>query len=488
MACPDENILSRFAQGLLSDAERGAVERHLDRCPACSSAIVAVARAADPLASTVQERAASMGASPQAGARIGRYEILGLLGRGGMGVVYEARDPALDRGVALKVLRPDAGLAGGSERLLREARALARLAHPHVVTVYDVGEDVADDGGRRVFVAMELVRGATLRGWQLRAPRSWEGIVETFLQAGRGLAAAHAAGVLHRDFKPENVLVGDDGRVRVSDFGLARVVSAETSPWSERAILGTYAYMAPEQRRGERRGETVGPAADQFSFCVALYEALWGTRPFGDADVGAMPAELVHPATPPASSPVAEWVFPAIAQGLALDPARRHPSMGALLARLEGGLRPGPDPHVRAHAIMQALLSVLHTAGSVFLLSLMLGESSGSEVARDPLGAAKHDVTAGIALAISVWLVLLVVSGWLPIGAIWTGINAWGLWRNRRWAVVSTLVYAIVSLPTCICTPYATYALASLWRAASKKKRDVRMAGPSGKGKVETFP
>jgi hypothetical protein len=153
--------------------------------------------------------------------------------------------------------------------------------------------------------------------------------------------------------------------------------------------------------------------------------------------------------------------------------------MDALLARLEGGLRPGPDAHVRANAILQALLSVLHTAGTVFLLWLMIGESSGSEVARDPLGAAKHDVTAGIALAISVWLVLLVISGWLPLGAVWTGINAWGLWRNRRWAVVSTVVYAIVSLPTCVCTPYATYALFSLWGKAWKKKRDLGVAGPS---------
>jgi predicted Ser/Thr protein kinase len=476
MACPDENVLSGFMQGLLSEEERAAIERHIDSCAACASAVVAVARAVDPIASTVQVRADPRPASPPIGTlttgeRIGRYEVTGVLGRGGMGIVYEARDPALDRRVALKVMRADLAVAAaGSERLVREARALARLAHPNVVAVHDVGED-----GGRLFVAMEMVRGSTLRAWQLRAPRTWQAILDAFLQAGKGLAAAHAAGILHRDFKPENALVGEDGRVRVGDFGLARVVAAETSPSSERVVLGTPAYMAPEQQRGE----AVGPAADQFSFCVALYEALWGTRPYGDANVGALKAELTHPAIPPADSPVPEWVFAVLAPGLDLDPVRRHPSMDALMTKLEHGLRPGPDPHVRANAVLQMLLCGLHVAMTAFLVWIISQPSSGSEISTDPLGAARHDVTSGIALAISVGLVLLLLSGWLPIGAIWTAVNAWGLWKGRRWALWSTVVYAIASLPTCLGTPYAVYALFSLWGRARNKKRDMPRAAPS---------
>jgi predicted Ser/Thr protein kinase len=490
MACPDENLLSGFMQGLLSGADRAAIERHLDTCSACAGAVVAVARAVDPVASTVQVRARSMGTGltaaapspvarspdgqPTAGERVGRYEVAWVLGRGGMGVVYEARDPALDRRVALKVMRADLSVAAaGSERLVREARALARLSHPNVVAVHDVGEDAG-----RLFVAMEMVRGSTLRAWQVRAPRAWHAIVEAFLQAGKGLGAAHAAGILHRDFKPENVLIGEDGRVRVGDFGLARVVAAETSPSSERVVLGTPAYMAPEQLRGE----AVGPVADQFSFCVALYEALWGARPYGDADVGALRAELTHPAEPPSDSPVPEWVFPVLAQGLHLDPARRHASMAALLDRIEQGLRPGPDGHVRANAIMQVLLCVLHVAMTTFLVWAISSDSSGSEIATDPLGAARHDLTSGIALVISVGLVLMLLSGWLPLGAVWTAVNAWGLWRGRRWALWSTIVYAVVSLPTCLGTPYAVYALFSLWgraRARRKKNRDIAYAVPS---------
>ncbi|HEY6174361.1 MAG TPA: serine/threonine-protein kinase, partial [Kofleriaceae bacterium] len=199
------------------------------------------------------------------GGRLGRYRIDDVIGAGGRGIVLAARDPELARSIALKVLRRDDAVS--QSELLIEGQAMARLRHPNVVSVYDVG--VASD---RVFIAMELVVGVTLRAWQSRA-RPWRAVVETYLAAGRGLAAAHAAAVVHADFKPDNVLVGEDGSVRVADFGLASVVRAS----GRGRIVGTPAYMAPEQHAGA----AVGPEADQFAFATALWEALAGSRPFG---------------------------------------------------------------------------------------------------------------------------------------------------------------------------------------------------------------
>jgi hypothetical protein len=491
MNCPDENLLSSFMQGLLHEPQRSAVEQHLDRCASCASAVVAVARAVDPRASTVQARTRDAGppsteripgapALPPeeaVGRRIGRYDVTAVLGRGAMGVVYAARDPSLDRAVAIKVLRTGLGMPSrGADRLGREARALARLSHPNVVAVHDVGED-----GGRVFVAMELVRGCTLRDWQRTAARSWEQIVDVLLQAGRGLAAAHAANILHRDFKPENVLVGDDGRVRVGDFGLARLVEGEEPPSAREAsvgtgdrsltatgaVVGTPAYMAPEQRRGEQ----TGPACDQFAFAVTLYESLWGARPYGDVDVGRLRPDLTHPGRPPAASPVPAWIFPILEAALDLDPGRRHPSMQVLLDRLTRGLSPAPDGHVRANAIFQMLLCAMHTAISGFFLWVVLYKPAADSGVPPPT-LPPHDAGSGVVLALSVWMALLLFSGWLPLGIPWTAVNAIGLWRGRRWALWSTLIYGFVAIPTCLGTPYAVYAIYSLWSRARKKRRN----------------
>ena len=217
---------------------------------------------------------------------LGRYLVLDRLGEGGMGIVYRAYDPALHREVALKVLRV-IGPQSAHDRMFREAQALARVTHPHVVTVYDVGS-----AGPDVFVAMELIRGVTLAEW-LAGSHSVAEILAVCRDAGEGLAAAHAAGLVHRDFKPSNVMVGDDGRVRVLDFGLARpsgtplVTTAPTTtpdPLAEAitrqgAVVGTPRYMAPEQQRGE----AADARSDQYSFCVVLVEALTGKR---DIDPG----------------------------------------------------------------------------------------------------------------------------------------------------------------------------------------------------------
>lgn len=276
--------------------------------------------------------------------RIGRYLVIGRLGAGGSGVVLAAYDPDLDRRVAIKLLRAQSSVEA-SGRLLREAQALARLSHPNVVQIYDAG--IHDD---QVFLAMELVAGRNLRCWLDESPRSWRTILRTFVEAGRGLAAAHRAGLIHRDFKPENVILGEDGRARVADFGHARqsaVVAESTTAAAaiavradtfavpltlSGAILGTPAYMSPEQFEGIR----ADARSDIFSFCLALHEALYGRRPFVGADLQALLAAMrsAQISEPPPSSPVPRRIFALLRRGLAYSPAARPEDMEALLADL----------------------------------------------------------------------------------------------------------------------------------------------------------
>ena len=260
------------------------------------------------------------------GAALGRYVVLSRLGAGGMGEVYAAYDPVLDRRIAVKVIRPALDGAEARRMLLSEAQALAKLAHPNVVAVYDVGT-VGDD----IYIAMEYVDGQTVKAWLAEQPRAWPEIVALFAAAGRGLEAAHAAGLVHRDVKPDNVLVGKDGRVRVLDFGVA-LVTREGAPITRTNLAGTPAYMAPEQFGGGQ----IGPATDQFSFAVALYEALWKQRPFeGDtltsiADNVCQGRVLDAPA-----SDVPAWLRGAVMRALSRDPAQRFASIGALIAAIQ---------------------------------------------------------------------------------------------------------------------------------------------------------
>ncbi|MBK7864462.1 MAG: protein kinase [Archangiaceae bacterium] len=289
------------------------------------------------------------------GTHVDRYIVQDLLGRGGMGLVYVATDPDLGRQVAIKLLRgsaaPGDAASLGQARMLREAQAMAQLSHPNVMPIYDVGKYE-----RSVFIAMELVRGLTLDKWVRAQQHAWREVLQMFLQAGRGLEAAHAAGLVHRDFKPANVLIGEDGRPRVTDFGIARSVRAsaaaanEVEPDTARrdgpissgsldtpltragSLMGSPGYMAPEQYAGLE----TSPATDQFSFCVALYEGLYGARPFG----GTTFAELAHsttlarvPAAPKGSS-VPVWLHRVLERGLSADPLERYPSMTALLEAL----------------------------------------------------------------------------------------------------------------------------------------------------------
>jgi tetratricopeptide (TPR) repeat protein/predicted Ser/Thr protein kinase len=299
------------------------------------------------------------------GSSVGRYLILGLLGKGGMGEVYAAYDPELNRKIALKLLRAntiaDGDPSEGRARLLREAQAIARLSDPNVVVVFDVGT-FAD----RVFLAMEFVDGNTLGYWTQAKPRSWREVVEVFKAAGRGLASAHKAGLVHRDFKPDNVMIGRDGQIRVMDFGLARAIevegnaglsSADDTPTRDLAraaagvatdavastvdfpltlsgtMMGTPAYMAPEQFRSA----TVDARTDQFSFCVAVYEALYGERPFEGRGIHELTANVLagRVREPPTRARVPGWLRKVIVRGLRPDRAQRHTSMEALLAELE---------------------------------------------------------------------------------------------------------------------------------------------------------
>ncbi|HEY0138066.1 MAG TPA: serine/threonine-protein kinase [Nannocystis sp.] len=257
-------------------------------------------------------------------ARIGRFIVLEQLGEGGMGVVFAAYDEALDRKVAIKLLRPEGTTTTVHEAMLREAQAMARVSHPNIVTVHEVG--ALDD---QVFIAMEFIRGRTLAAWIPSGPYPWRETVEILLQAGRGLAAAHDAGLVHGDFKPANVMLGDDGAVKVLDFGLARIHdphafadgSAPTEP-----TLGTPAYMAPELHRGA----AASPRSDQYSFCVSLYEALYARDPF-ETDESLLAGKI---AEPPANVRVPAALLRLVHRGLSVDPARRYPSMTALLAAL----------------------------------------------------------------------------------------------------------------------------------------------------------
>ena len=297
--------------------------------------------------------------------KIGRYTILDRLGEGGMGVVYTAFDDKLERKIAIKVMRSDnTEGSNGRVRLIREAQAMARLAHPNIVTVHEVGE--VDD---QVFVAMEYIRGQSLDQWQ-EEPHPWREVVEVFRQAGRGLAAAHDAGIIHRDFKPHNVLLGDDGTAKVLDFGLARSMTQgqltdgqadcevagpestalvptggkELSLLDQRltrtgALMGTPAYMAPEQHEGR----SADAYSDQFSFCVALYEGLYGELPFEASSLPTLIASVLEGTIkdPPPAAKVPNWLRRVLLRGLAVDPERRFASVSELLTEL------GRDPVAR---------------------------------------------------------------------------------------------------------------------------------------------
>jgi tetratricopeptide (TPR) repeat protein len=281
--------------------------------------------------------------------RVGRFTLIQRIGEGGMGVVYAAYDPQLDRRIAVKVLRPrgeSAWTEKASTRLLREAQAMAQLRHPNVLTVHDAG---TFDGS--VFIAMEYVEGDTLASWCRAHPAStrarFDRVLALGIQAARGLVAAHRAGLVHRDLKPANLLVDAEGRVRVADFGLARAIESTTAPSGEGtagdpmstatdAFAGTPAYMAPEQFLGSSDART-----DQWALCATLWEAAYGRRPYtGETMAEIAAARMDRPDPPPPERrEVPRWFRDAMQRGLAADPNERHADVQALLDALVRGRR-----------------------------------------------------------------------------------------------------------------------------------------------------
>jgi tetratricopeptide (TPR) repeat protein/predicted Ser/Thr protein kinase len=314
------------------------------------------------------------------GTAVDRYVVLYELGMGGMGVVYAAYDPELDRKVALKLLHAGVRSKRARNRLMREAKAIARLTHPNVVTVHDVG---TYEG--RIFVAMEYVDGVTLRQWVQQEKRTWQEIVAVLVAAGEGLAAAHAADLIHRDFKPDNVIVDHKGRVVVLDFGLARKANTTDEPAPEDppqnfdelsleltrdgAKLGTPAYMAPEQHLGAATDRRT----DQFSFCVVLWEALYGLRPFkGDNHTTtAMHVVRGEMQEPPRGANVPAWLRAVLLRGLSVEADSRYPSMRTLL----DDLTRHPERRRRRRVATTAALGTMGVGGlAVWASGLLTGE------------------------------------------------------------------------------------------------------------------
>lgn len=378
--CPSREELESFVQGT-SDASQEVMSAHLAECVTCSMAAHRVR------ARTHTEAAEITGFvgpprplenKPERfsrGTNLGRYVVLETLGAGGMGVVYSAYDPKLDRKVALKLLHvsPSESDSAGPARLLREAQAMARLSHPNVLTVHDVGTLPSGD----VFLAMDLVEGQTFRGWLRERPRTPREVLSIMLQAGEGLYAAHETGLVHRDFKPDNMLVRADGRVFVTDFGLARRSGSTpdappvTSPLPDDVgvsasvlntpltqagqIAGTPAYMAPEQFRG-KPGDV---RSDQFSFGVTLYLALYGQHPY---PTPSLTSQWIMK-EPPRDREVPAWIRKVTLRCLSVDPADRFPTLAAALE----ALRKDPSVTRRRYAWATAALVAVTaiTSGAV---------------------------------------------------------------------------------------------------------------------------
>ena len=319
----------------------------------------------DALAMAVMQ-ARLFGAQP---VTVGRFTVQSRLGAGGMGTVYAAHDRLLDRKVALKLLHRARLPGGGDDRLLREAQAMARLSHPNIVAVYEVGTHAG-----QLFIAMEFVHGQTLDAWLTTRTHPWQAVLRVLLAAGHGLAAAHAAGLVHRDYKPHNTLVGADGSVKVADFGLARAnQTSDPTPVDAShprmlhaqltqlgAVVGTPLYMAPEQHAGRPCDER----SDQFSYCVTAWQALYGEHPFPtdsrESLLAAISAGRARPAPPRTRVPA--WLRRTLLRGLAADPAQRWPSLSALLTELARGRT---RARLRIAAAITLVLTLITTAAIV---------------------------------------------------------------------------------------------------------------------------
>ena len=457
-------------QGGLAPGDARAIELHLDACRACGALLAEVARiyvsaaqSSIGLHSVVRPSIPAGGGAPHGASpylrvvppplpegpsegALGRYQLSGLLGAGGMGVVFAAHDPLLQRRVALKLVRPDLETGARTDvqgRLVREAQAAARIAHPNVVAVHDVGWV-----GAHVFFAMELVEGPTLRQWLAQAPRNVGEIVSVMLQAARGLEAIHAAGLVHCDVKPDNIIVGVDGRTRITDLGLA------AASWAPGEMAGTPAYMAPERTAG-------GPptaVSDQWSFAATFYEALFGAR-----GGSALPDR-----TAGRSLAVPAWLEAVLRRGLSMDPRWRFASMSEIVATLAAGDRGNGPAHVRSSIVVQGLIWLVDAAFVAFsFVNSALSASAPSSTA----GEASSPATLTSFEVIAVLLIIAIVA-WLPVTIAWVPVNAYGLWRRRAWARSATLLYGVFAMLSCVGLPFGIYLVYAMTRPSVRAELD----------------
>lgn len=407
-AHPADSLLRAFQQGRLEPTPKSEIEAHLQTCDACRLKTSRLQVTNEDFSTKEIGPPANLFAPSTTrlprGTTLGRYVLLEELGAGGMGVVYSAFDPELNRRVAIKLLNATAlgDRKDASEKqalLLREAQAMARVSHPNVVTLYDVGTY-----GDQVFIAMELVQGQTARAWvkSARPTPSWREVLAVFVAAGEGLSAAHEAGLVHRDFKPDNLLVADDGRTRVMDFGLARaaigpempsvpagVPVQSADPLSTPAlsaphltqpgtVVGTLFYLAPEQLRGE----PADARSDQFAFAVSLYECLYGQRPFSKKPtMGTADAEQWLVREPPRGTRVPASLRRVLLRALNPSPEARFADLRTLLTEL----RRDPARRLRQVAIGATVALVL---GGVLVLQpragrQCVGVSAGADLLWD---------------------------------------------------------------------------------------------------------
>ncbi len=330
---------------------------------------------------------------------IGRFVVTRRLGSGAMGIVLEGRDDVLERRVAIKLIAPERAKSGQArERMLREAQALAKLSHPNVVPVYEAG---THDG--QIFVAMEYVEGRTLREVADTRRPGWRSLVTAYIQAARGLCAAHDAGLVHRDFKPDTAMLGDDGRVRVLDFGLVAdgraAMSASRQVIDESggsagltrtgAMMGTPAYMAPEQYLGE----PVDARADQFAFCVALHEAVYGARPHSSKTATELAVAVIEGKIEVPARREPRWLYRVLRRGLATDPAARYPDLHAVIADLERGLARRRRALVAGVAALSAIGLVV-AARIVFAPSTVAPTAAPSATSQESVAAPRAYATA----------------------------------------------------------------------------------------------
>lgn len=452
MNCLDDHEAALFAYGLLEHTRDQEVRAHVMSCPHCDALLVEFAR----LATTNGRVHGTSGVGLETEPPPLRYGFLRTLGVGGMGLVFAAYDHRLERSVAIKLLRRDVSERWGNHGLVSEARALARVSHPNVVQIYDVdrSEEAIANGDGAVFISMELVDGTNLRRWILDSRPSPEAILDGLLDAGEGLRAIHEAGLVHRDFKPENVLIGVERRVRVTDFGLA--ISNASTLSSADPIAGTPFYMAPEQLLAA----TASARSDQFSFAVTLCEALTGSRPFAAATLGELRALYEHRAVPRIRirTRAHRALAPVLERALSYEPAARYGSMRELLIDLRRALRAHARDHLAIHTFALAALAPLHWLATAwvlnFVVTMPISTVPPSEV------SSPGDIHI-LVMLLAGWM--LFASScfffWAPIGAILTPISAYGLFRRRPWARHLTLLYAVLSLPLGITAPFALYAI-----------------------------